>query len=142
MLFHTANLLCRYAAGFSKSRIKDAGLTYTEHLICSMLWGHGSLSQEEMASKLVMDKTTLAKALAVLEKNALVSREINPENRRKNVVGLTPEGRRRISPTLEVYDRWSENMTGCLTPAESALLDDISAKLLHQAKLINKEAQH
>jgi DNA-binding MarR family transcriptional regulator len=50
-------------------------------------------SQLELARRLGVDRTTMVALLDGLERRGLVARRAHTEDRRKNVVGLTPQGR-------------------------------------------------
>ena len=68
-------------------------------------------SQHQAAQRLRVDRTTMVAVLDALEDKGLVSRHPDPADRRRNVVGLTEQGR----DTLERATRASDD-------AERALL--------------------
>ena len=51
------------------------------------------LSQVEAAGRLGVDRTTMVSLIDGLEDHGLVERRRSPQDRRKNIVELTPEGR-------------------------------------------------
>ena len=51
------------------------------------------VSQDDLSSALVIDKAATARALTQLEKKGLVSRTVNPQNRRQKCVSATPKAR-------------------------------------------------
>jgi DNA-binding MarR family transcriptional regulator len=53
-----------------------------------------SLSQHQAAQRLAIDRTTMVTLLDGLEAKGLVERHPHPSDRRRNVVELTPDGRR------------------------------------------------
>ena len=59
------------------------------------------LSQLEVAGRLHVDRTTMVGLIDELERKGLVGRRRSPEDRRKNIVELTAEGR----DTLERAER-------------------------------------
>ena len=67
MDFNTLNLLGKYAKEYSHAKVRCAGVSDTEHLICTFLYYHSNVSQDTIAKSLKLDKTTVAKALVLLE---------------------------------------------------------------------------
>lgn len=128
----------RYAQAYGHGYLKASGLNETEHAICSFLYGHDNVSQDDVARALLIDKTTVAKALSSLERRALVGRSANPDNRRKNILALTDEGRRQISELLRLYDEWYERVTRCLSPEESAQYERLTLRVCREASALDR----
>jgi DNA-binding MarR family transcriptional regulator len=55
----------------------------------------GETGVTELAAALELDKSTLSRAVDGLWREGLVSRETDPTNRRRQVVTLTPDGRKK-----------------------------------------------
>ncbi|MGW7519748.1 MarR family winged helix-turn-helix transcriptional regulator [Streptomyces sp. NPDC054796] len=65
------------------------------------------LSQAAVGERVAMDKATLAQLIPRLEARGLVVRAVAPEDRRRRVLKLTPEGARTVrdlSPRVESLD--------------------------------------
>lgn len=142
MDFQSFNLILKYAKDYGHRRIRDAGVSDTEHKICTFLYFHSAVSQDAVASALMMDKTTVAKALLSLEKKDCVSRIRNPNNRRENVLSITEKGKNRIAEVLDVYDKWLENVMACLSETEQELFFSFYKRILNNAKLISEEKKN
>jgi DNA-binding MarR family transcriptional regulator len=73
------------------------------------------LSQQELAARLRLEKSTVSRLAAELERKGLLIRERDPGNRRLYRLRLTDEGRavhRRMATTIhEQYVRWVENIS-------------------------------
>ena len=85
MNFNHLNLLLRYAKEYGHSRIREIGVTDTEHLICAFIYGHSNSSQDDVAAALKLDKTTVARAINTLDLKGYIDRKPKPLNRRKNI---------------------------------------------------------
>jgi DNA-binding MarR family transcriptional regulator len=88
------------------------------------------LSQQELADRLRLEKSSVSRLAAELERRGLLVRERQPGNRRLYRLRLTDQGRdlhRRMGAAFhEQYVRWTSTMT----PAElDALLVGVSAFL-------------
>ena len=63
MDFNTISLLLKYAKGYGHDKIREAGVSDTEHKICTFLYFHSDAYQNMIADSLMLDKTTVAKAI-------------------------------------------------------------------------------
>ena len=78
----------------------------------------GNPSMQRVAEELGMDITTFSRQVKTLEGKKLVVRQVSPEDRRVNLLGLTYEGKR----VLEKIDRYMseklEQIFANMTPFE------------------------
>lgn len=81
-------------AEHSEPALAPLGIGGRELAVLSVLAGGGSLSQHQAAQRLAIDRTTMVTLLDGLEAKGLVERRPDPADRRRNVVELTPDGRR------------------------------------------------
>lgn len=139
MNFYNMSLLMKYAKEYGHEKIRVVGMSDTEHTICTFLFGHDGVSQDEVADALKLDKTTVARALQTLEEKGFVSRSPNPENRRKNILRLTTDGKESISEVVDIYDRWFAKISSVLSAEEQAQFDHCCSRLLSEAKKICEE---
>lgn len=88
------------------------------------------LSQQDLADRLQLEKSTVSRLVAQLRRRGLVERERDPDDPRRYRLRLTAEGRARhtnlASGFHDQYDRWVQAMT----PAErEALMTGLSGFL-------------
>ncbi|NLL49040.1 MAG: winged helix-turn-helix transcriptional regulator [Firmicutes bacterium] len=139
MDFSTINLLSRYAKEYGHARIRAAGITDTEHRICTFIHFHSDAYQDMVANALMLDKTTVAKALVSLEERGLIKRVRNPENRRKNILTITDAGKEAIIDIVGISDEWLEKVESCLSDQEKEQFHSYCLRLLEKAKEINEQ---
>jgi DNA-binding MarR family transcriptional regulator len=72
------------------------GIDGRELAVLAVIGAHEGLSQHEAASRLSIDRTTMVGILDALEAKSLVSRQRDPQDRRRNTVTLTPAGADRL----------------------------------------------
>ncbi|MDD3401377.1 MAG: MarR family winged helix-turn-helix transcriptional regulator [Eubacteriales bacterium] len=135
------NLLAKYAKEYGHAKIRQAGVTDTEHTICTFLYFHSGTCQDMLANTLMLDKTTVAKALFSLETRGLILRLQDPNNRRKNILSITPDGKAAIGQTIGIYDEWLARIMEVLSPKEQQDFEQYCDRLLAEAKKINEEKQ-
>ncbi|NLT40265.1 MAG: winged helix-turn-helix transcriptional regulator [Clostridiales bacterium] len=136
MDFNTISLLLKHAKGYGHAKIREAGVSDTEHKICTFLYFHSDAYQDMIADSLMLDKTTVAKAIQSLEERGLIKRVQNPHNRRRNILNITDAGKETILDVVGIYDEWLEKIESCLTEAEREQFHDFCARLLEKAKEI------
>jgi len=77
----------------SSRALAPYGIDGRELAVLAVLDAHAELSQLEAAGKLGIDRTTMVALVDALEEKELVERRRSPQDRRKNIVQLTPIGR-------------------------------------------------
>ena len=111
-------LLCKLSETV-KREADDAfsayGLRGAHHALLRVLRAGGAMSQQDMASHLTVDPSTIVDLVDYLEKQELVVRSRNPADRRVSLLDLTPAGKRRLTEAdkraatiqTEILDRLS-----------------------------------
>ena len=78
----------------SKRMARVLGVTGPQRLVIRLLGQTPGLAARDIASTLGIHPSTLTGVLARLEKQALIRREIDDEDRRRTLFELTPAGKR------------------------------------------------
>lgn len=79
----------------------------------------GETSVGEAAAVLELDASTLSRAVDALVKSGLMLRREDPENRRRQLVSLSEEGRIKAESINELCDRYYEGLLGALPKADA-----------------------
>lgn len=93
----TAYLLARAASSareMSEQDLEPLGVTAREYSVLAVLAEHSPVSQTRIAEILGLDRTTILKLGASLERKGLVVRERDEHDRRAYAVALTADGER------------------------------------------------
>jgi DNA-binding MarR family transcriptional regulator len=102
-------------SGESSRALAPHGIDGRELAVLAVLDAYDELSQLEAAGKLDIDRTTMVALVDTLEDKGLVERRRSPQDRRKNIVQLTPAGRERLrdaeSARQEVERRFLEPLS-------------------------------
>ena len=139
IIFTTLNMLIKLGRQFGHAKIRSLGLSDTEYDICTFLFFHDQVSQEDISSSLILDKTTVAKALSVMESKGLIDRRQNEHNRRKNIIKLTEIGRISVANSVDVYDKWLNTVCSCLTDSEQQQLIAYIKRIVEHALRIKQQ---
>src|SRR4029453_19663959 len=89
----------------------------------------GPLSQQELGSALRINPSNLVGLLDALEAEGLIVRPRDPADRRRHVVDLTAEGRRRLAEAKRAVATAEQDLLAPLTVAERVQLKGVLERL-------------
>lgn len=89
------------------------------------------ISQDQLAQKLGVDKSNVARQVAFLEEEGFLQRLCSPTDKRVLQLFATDKAEALIQPLKTETDRWEQQLTQALTPEELQTL----ASLLHKLRL-------
>ncbi|MDO5435878.1 MAG: MarR family transcriptional regulator [Clostridia bacterium] len=142
MDFRTLNLLFRCGRDFSHEKIHMKDLSDTECMICSWICSHPDCSQDEVASALRTDKTTVAKAMLTLEAKGCVERTQDRADRRRKQLRITDAGRERIADLMNIHNEWLAEVLKCLSPEEQEQFGGYCERLLTAAEQLDSKQRN
>jgi len=102
----------------------------SDFAVLASLEENGPLSQAELGRLLGLDRNNVNGIVVRLEADALVVREADPADRRRNVVTVTPAGRARLAELQEHADAVQGELLAGLERAERAQLVQLLDKVL------------
>jgi len=80
-------------------------ITSEQWVVLVHVWGHDGQSQQVLAEKLFKDKTTLARLVASIESEGLVSRKAGQTDNREKIVFLTERGKKVMNRVTVVVQQ-------------------------------------
>ena len=98
------------------------------------LYHHDGVSQDFLAQKAAMDKSTAARAIQKLEAAGLVRREQNPQDKRENLVYLTEAGREIHPYVKQLMSQWFQMVTEDISEDEMRVMVDILERMGERAQ--------
>ena len=98
-------------------------------------------SQEVLADKLMLDKSTIARRLASLEERGFLIRTPNPADRRGQLLRLTEQGEALLPIIRDVNRKWFDFLTQGEDAAELEQMEATLTKLLRKAQDYLKEEE-
>ena len=138
MDFQTLNQLLRCSIEYNHRKIRMRELSDTECMICTFVYSNENCAQDEVAASLKTNKTTVAKAVAELEKRGCLTRTQDSEDRRKKRLCLTETGRAKILDLLHLHDNWLSEILTTLSTEEQKQFEDYCNRLLAAAEELAK----
>ena len=139
MDYQTLNLLFRCNKEFSHEKLRLQELTDTECMICSYVFSHINCSQDDVSVTLKIDKTTVGKALASLERKNCVVRNRDASDKRIKRLSLTDAGRDKVKKLLDVHNNWLHEIMLCLSAEERKQFENYCLRLLAAAEALTKD---
>ena len=107
-----------------KPVLEPLGLTYPQYLVLLVLWESDGVAVGELGTRLFLDSGTLTPLLKRMEASGLLTRNRDPRDERRVVVGLTPAGR-----ALRRKARGIPSQVACASGADLAALGDLTRRL-------------
>lgn len=138
MDYQKLNLLFRCNKEFSHEKIRKQELSDTEYMICSYIYSHEKCSQDDVATAMKTDKTTIGKALASLEKKNCVARSQDEKDKRVKRLSLTEIGHDKISELLDIHNHWLHSIITCLSGEEQKQFENYCDRLLAAAEKLTR----
>ena len=128
------SVIYRCAMMYRENELGDTGLS-GNHVPCLMaLYRHPGISQEELARRLHINKSTAARQLASLENVELVRREPSPDDRRVTLVWPTEKALALEARIREVMRGWNAYLTEELTDDARAVLSGLMDRITARAE--------
>jgi DNA-binding MarR family transcriptional regulator len=109
----------------------EGALTSAQLSVLGLLARGGELSPGQLAAADHVQPQSVTRTLAALEKERLVYRRTDADDRRRAWIGLTQHGRAVLAADLAERDHWLAGRLKGLTPAERAVLD-VAADVLER----------
>ena len=109
-------------AGLTSAAIAPTGISGRECAVLIAIDDRAPLSQQEVARRLDVDRTTMVALIDDLEHKGLAQRRQDPDDRRKNVVVLTGQGRDTLRRATAATAEAERQFLGSLSGDETAML--------------------
>ena len=102
--------------------LAEAGLTSAQFSILGALSEGRVMTMAGLASVLVMDRTTLLRAMKPLQREDLLKTGSSPEDPRQLVVSLSPAGTRKLKEAVPLWNKAQEEFEAGVGEREAARL--------------------
>jgi DNA-binding MarR family transcriptional regulator len=118
---------------FYATALAEAGLLPNHHAILSVLNELGPCHQKELAARVGLDQGDIVGYLDSLQENGDIIRERDSADRRRQIVTITPGGRKKLVKADKSLDRAEEAVFGGLSVRDREFLDKISVRIYDAA---------
>jgi len=121
-------------------RLRPLGFALSYLPVLRALAGGGSLSQRELAHAAGVEPPSMAETLARMERDGVIQREPNPDDKRGNLISLTRSSRARFPKARAVLVEGEREAMAGLSDAEQVLLRDLLQRIVRNLETENKGA--
>lgn len=111
------------------------GVTPAQARIVMKLHFQGPLSQQELATRIDVEPSTLVGTLDIMERDGLASREANPQDRRAHLVRLTEAGEALVPRLLGLIDLVETEIEDVFPGGERARLQQTLERLIERLSM-------
>lgn len=115
------------------------GLSIPAWRVVAALGQYGVRTARDIAIHGVMHKSTVSRAVASLEQRGLIARRPNQDDRREELLSLTPEGRGIYDALVPQALAFEERVLSVLDPHELETLSALMDKLSRHARSMAPE---
>jgi DNA-binding MarR family transcriptional regulator len=112
----------RHVTRLYERHLADAELTSAQFSILGALHEGGPMTMADLASVLVMDRTTLLRAMKPLQREDFLNNTSSPADPRQLVFALSPAGERKLKQALPLWNKAQEEFEAAVGPREAARL--------------------
>jgi DNA-binding MarR family transcriptional regulator len=128
-------LLARLGVGFKTralARAEAEGFELHDYGVLALLAEGDRQTQSTIANALAVDPSRLVALLDSLEQRGLVTRQRDPQDRRRHLVSITAAGKRRLVHLREIVHRLEEEFFAPLDDDQQKALYDLLVELAAQ----------
>lgn len=122
----------RYYYQYLNWALEPCGVNSSQYLFILNICRDPGITQDRLPERICVNKSTVTRTLAQLEKNGFIERKINPADKRTTNVYPTERARQVYPRIMEVIAVWDEAVTSTLAPEEReqllSLLQRVAAR--------------
>lgn len=116
---------------------KRIGITYTQYLVLLVLWQQDAQPVNDIGKRLQLGISTTSPLIQRMERMGLVERRNNPNDRRQQIVVLTPQGKALEAEAETIPGCMHQKLNDCHLDDETLrslapILDELIAKITAQ----------
>jgi len=109
--------------------LHDIDMTIEQFKVMVVLWKEKVSTQQNIADFVGKDKTSVTRLIAGLEKRSLICRTTDENDKRCNLVTLTPQGTALEEPTMKILREANETINSQFDREELAIAERVLKKM-------------
>lgn len=132
------SVLMRQLNLFFSHELSEVEITASELMYLSLLYTRDGLTQDEMATKISVDKAATTRTIQGMEKKGLIVRDSNEKDHRSKCVYLTDKAKQMEEHIREIQKKWSDYIMQDMTVSEAELFAKQLKQMSVRAREINE----
>lgn len=132
-LMHNILAISRCSIAYRQPALAPLGIKpmHASYLIC--ICRNPGITQDQLAKKLFLDKSSVARQVSFLEENGFIERQISPADRRVMHVYPTQKATDALPIVRKSFRDWEDLVSADLTDEEREILISLLEKMKLQA---------
>ncbi len=122
--------LARLATRFAEARLHPLGFGVAAYPVIQLLTDQGEQSQKQLTEKLQVEQSSMAQLLGRLERNSLIERRTDPDDRRSSLIALTAKARSALPQIKQIMNDGNDIAVTGLTDDEIELALDLLERMI------------
>jgi MarR family transcriptional regulator, transcriptional regulator for hemolysin len=122
---HLVNRLARISFRWTEERLQPLGLSTGQIPALFLLRDGAALTQKELTRLVRIEQPTMAQLLSRMERDGLIRRSDNPDDKRSSLISLTPLALRRLPLARAVLSEGNKEALKGFTDREVATLSKL-----------------
>ena len=104
------SMIARGHAIYINHHIADLNINASQvHLLYEVAY-HDNINQEQISARCNINKGAVARSIRKLEEKGFIERRVDENNRRQNMISITPKGKETLEKTKEVLEKWENEV--------------------------------
>lgn len=130
------NRTSRLAEMYRNEKMKKFGLGGMHHTYILNICKYPGVTQEQLAEIIFVNKSNVARQLAMLEKQEYIRREPDPKDGRKLLVYPTEKAHNVYPKVVEILREWNEIILEGFSTEEKEVLEKELSEMMKKAKVV------
>jgi len=121
--------------------LKSLEITGEQFAIMKIIQEHANLSQNQIAKIILKDKTTIARAIDLLEKKKLISKKRSADDRRMYLIEINESGRQILSQAIPIVIRYNKIIKDRINDKDEEAFLRVLNVMLNASKNLSQKEQ-
>ena len=127
---YLANHMARLFALALHERVGPLGLAPAQFMTLLELWNEDALTQKDLVQRLDVEQATMANTLQRMERDGLITRHEDPDDRRARLIRLTPKAKRLRGEATQAAKSVNEKALAGFSDKERRAFIDMMTRVI------------
>jgi len=127
---HLVSRLARVSLRWTEERLQPLGMSTGQIPVLFLLQDGVALTQKQLADVVRIEQPTMAQLLSRMERDGLIRRTDNPDDKRSSLITLTPLARKRLPLASEVLAAGNDEALKGFTDREVETLSKLLLRVI------------
>ena len=124
-------MIGKYRRRFLDERFKDLDITHAEAPYLMRISCAEQIKMNDLISELPFHKSHTTRAITKLVDDGLITKEINPDDKRAYVLSVTEKGKATGQKIKQIFRDWDNLIDQSITDEEKEVMQKVTMKIYH-----------